>query len=407
MTGARDRDRFHAGKLALHFFQCGGREDVGQLAADGQYGTAGERPENGPHVEGLARLRLLKWLGDLHVVVEHDAPAAAHGQPSLGKPEPVGNGEVGISHSGLVPQRSGGMHPGGEAAPLPDIVADARETGGLDYRPNVVEHRRGDPARGMRLVLADIQQDVLDATAAELRAAGATLIAERVDVSVGSDVEGLAARARDAFGQVDLLFNNAGVGSGGLIWENTERDWQWVLGVNVWGVIHGLRAFVPSMLAQGTPGHVVNTASVSGLLSAPLMGVYNASKHAVVTMTETLYHDLALVKARIGCSVLCPAFVPTGIHQSERNRPAAMAGEEVTASQVTAREAIAKAVTSGRLTPQQVASMTFEAIRENRFYIITHPKILGSIGLRHQDIIERRNPSDPYTYKPDAAKKGI
>jgi NAD(P)-dependent dehydrogenase (short-subunit alcohol dehydrogenase family) len=197
------------------------------------------------------------------------------------------------------------------------------------------------------------------------------------------------------------------VGSGGLIWENTERDWQWVLGVNVWGVIHGLRAFVPSMLAQGTPGHVVNTASVSGLLSAPLMGVYNASKHAVVTMTETLYHDLALVKAPIGCSVLCPAFVPTGIHQSVRNRPAAMAGEETTASQATAREAVAKAVTSGRLTPQQVASMTFEAIRENRFYIITHPKILGSIGLRHQDIIERRNPSDPYTYKPDAAKKGI
>ena len=260
---------------------------------------------------------------------------------------------------------------------------------------------------GMRLVLADIQQDALDATAAELRAAGATLIAERVDVSIGSDVERLARRAQEAFGQTDLLFNNAGVGSGGLIWENSERDWQWVMGVNVWGVIHGIRAFVPSMLRQYTPGHVVNTASVAGLLSAPLMGVYNVSKHAVVTMTETLFHDLKLAKAQIGCSVLCPAYVPTGIHQSDRNRPAGLENEAPTASQVAARESVTKAVSSGRLTPQQVADMTFDAIRDDRFYIITHPRILGSIALRHQDIAEQRNPSDPYTYKPDVAKKGI
>ena len=258
---------------------------------------------------------------------------------------------------------------------------------------------------GMRLVLADIQQDALDATAAELRAAGATLIAERVDVSIGSDVESLARRAGSAFGNVDLLFNNAGVGAGGLIWETSERDWHWVLGVNVWGVIHGIRAFVPSMLAQGTPGHVVNTASVAGLLSAPLMGVYNASKHAVVTMTETLHHDLKLVKAQIGCSVLCPAFVPTGIHESERNRPRGPEDEAPTASQLAARESTRKAVTSGRLQPQDVARMTFDAIRDDRFYIVTHPKILGSIGLRHQDIVQLRNPSDPYSYKPEVANK--
>lgn len=261
---------------------------------------------------------------------------------------------------------------------------------------------------GMRLVLADIQQDALDATAAELRAAGATLMAERVDVSVGGDVECLARRARSAFGEVDLLFNNAGVGAGGLIWETSERDWQWVLGVNLWGVIHGIRAFVPSMIAKGSAGHVVNTASVAGLLSAPLMGVYNVSKHAVVTLTETLHHDLKLAKAAIGCSVLCPAFVPTGIHESERNRPA-KAGDtgddKPTASQLAARESIRKAVTSGRLTPQDVARMTFDAIRNDRFYIITHPKILGSIGLRHQDIAEMRNPSDPYSYKPEVANK--
>jgi len=258
---------------------------------------------------------------------------------------------------------------------------------------------------GMRLVLADIQQDALDATAAELRGAGATLIAERVDVSVGADVERLARSSRSAFGEVDLLFNNAGVGSGGLLWESSERDWQWVLGVNLWGVIHGIRAFVPAMLARGTPGHVVNTASVSGLLSTPLMGVYNVSKHAVVTMTETLYHDLKLVKAQLGCSVLCPAYVPTGIHLSERNRPGGAAQADLTASQSAARETLQKAVTSGRMTPQQVAQMTFDAIRNDHFYIITHPKILGSVALRHEDIAARRNPSDPYTYKPEAASK--
>ena len=258
---------------------------------------------------------------------------------------------------------------------------------------------------GMRLVLADIQQDALDAIAAELRAAGATLIAERVDVSVGSDVECLARRSRSAFGEVALLFNNAGVGAGGLIWETSESDWQWVLGVNLWGVIHGIRAFVPSMIAKGTSGHVVNTASVAGLLSAPLMGVYNVSKHAVVTLTETLHHDLKLARSAIGCSVLCPAFVPTGIHESERNRPAGAKDEKPTASQLAARESIRKAVTSGRLTPQDVARITFDAIRSDRFYIITHPKILGSIGLRHQDIAEMRNPSDPYSHKPEVAKK--
>lgn len=258
---------------------------------------------------------------------------------------------------------------------------------------------------GMRVALADIQQDALDATAAELRAAGANLIAERIDVSVGGDVQRLALRVRDAFGRADLLFNNAGVGSGGLIWENTEQDWQWVLGVNLWGVIHGIRAFVPGMLAQGTAGHVVNTASVAGLLSAPLMGVYNVSKHAVVTMTETLFHDFKLVKSQLGCSVLCPAYVPTGIHQSERNRPAGARDETPTASQLAARDAVTRAVSSGRLTPQQVADMTFDAIRHDRFYVITHPKILASIGLRHEDIAKQRNPSDPYTYKPEVGKK--
>ncbi len=261
---------------------------------------------------------------------------------------------------------------------------------------------------GMRLVLADIQQDALDATVAELRAAGADLIAERVDVSIGADVERLARRAGEAFRQVDLLFNNAGVGHGGLIWENSVRDWEWVLGVNVWGVIHGLRNFVPTMLKQGTPGHVVNTASVAGLLSAPMMGVYNVSKHAVVTATETLYHDLKIVEAKIGCSVLCPAFVATGIDASQRNRPPALDNDAApTASQRLAEQTLQKAVRSGRVSAAAVAETTFDAIREDRFYILTHPKILGSVGLRHEDIATLRNPSDPYTYKPGVAKRNL
>ncbi|NLD55503.1 MAG: SDR family oxidoreductase [Burkholderiaceae bacterium] len=253
---------------------------------------------------------------------------------------------------------------------------------------------------GMRLVLADIQADALEETAAEMRGAGADVVAERIDVSVGSDVERLARRAREAFGRTDLLFNNAGVGSGGLIWENTERDWQWVLGVNLWGVVHGIRAFVPDMLARPGAGHVVNTASVAGLLAPPLMGIYSASKHAVVAISETLYHDLRHVGAAIGCSVLCPAFVPTGIHRSERNRPATMAEEAETPSQLAARESVAKAVGAGRLGAAEVAKIAFEAIRNDTFYIVTHPKILGSIALRHEDIALRRNPSDPYTYRP-------
>ena len=173
---------------------------------------------------------------------------------------------------------------------------------------------------GMKLSLADIQPDALAATVDELRGQGAQVIGETVDVSRGADVERLAQRTLDTYGAVHLLFNNAGVASGGLVWENSVKDWEWVLGVNLWGVIHGVRTFVPAMLAQGDECHVVNTASVAGLLSPQLMGVYNVSKHGVVTLTETLYQDLRVTGARIGVSLLCPAFVPTGIAQSHRNR---------------------------------------------------------------------------------------
>jgi NAD(P)-dependent dehydrogenase (short-subunit alcohol dehydrogenase family) len=258
---------------------------------------------------------------------------------------------------------------------------------------------------GMKLVLADIQADALAATADELRARGVELIAERVDVSRAEDVERLALRTKEAFGKAHLLFNNAGVAAGGLVWENTTRDWEWVLGVNLWGVIHGVRCFVPMMLEQGDECHVVNTASVAGLLSTQLMGVYNVSKHGVVTLTETLYNDLRLKGANIGVTLLCPAYVPTNINQSQRNRPE---GEgELTESMKAAQAAMDKAVTSGRVSAEDVARMTFEAIRENRFYVVTHPKILSSVELRLQDVIEQRNPSDPFTFKKDVAVKKV
>jgi len=255
---------------------------------------------------------------------------------------------------------------------------------------------------GMQLVLADVEAAPLNALVAELGSAGCRVLGEVVDVSRSEDVARLAERAYAEFGEVSLLFNNAGVGSGGYLWENSEADWQWVLGVNLWGVVHCIRHFVPRMLTSGQPAHIVNTASVAGLLCAPVMGVYNVSKHAVVALTETLHHDLRMAGAQIGVSLLCPAFVPTGIALSHRNRPADLRGAAPTASQKMAHAAIVKAVDSGRVAAPEVARITFEAIAEDRFYVFTHPQILPSVQLRFDDILAQRTPSDPYLVKPSA-----
>ena len=261
-------------------------------------------------------------------------------------------------------------------------------------------------ARGMKLVLADVQDDALQAVVAELQGQGAAVRNLRVDVARGEQVAQLADLAFASFGAVHLLFNNAGVGAGGFIWENTESDWQWVLGVNLWGVIHGVRHFVPRMLAGGDAGHIVNTASVAGLLSPPNMGVYNVSKHAVVAYTETLYQDLKLAGSRLGVSVLCPAYVPTGIAASFKHRPSEFASDSPpTASQRMAQAAIQKAVDSGKLSAADVARITFDAIAAERFYVLTHPAILPTIELRCSDILQQRNPSDPYSTKPQVRPK--
>ena len=263
--------------------------------------------------------------------------------------------------------------------------------------------RRG-AALGMKLALADVQADALAATVSELQGQGAQVFGEVVDVSKAEDMERLAARTLEAFGGVHLVFNNAGVAVGGLAWESSVRDWEWVLGVNVWGVIHGVRVFTPIMLAQGGQGHIVNTASVAGLVNPQMMAVYNVSKHAVVSLSETLHHDLKLVGSAVGVSVLCPAFVPTGINASDRNRPADLANDAPpTASQAALKAQLDKAVTSGKITAPQVAAMTFDAISEDRFYVITHDRMMPSIELRLQDVVQRRNPTDPFSYKPDVA----
>src|SRR5260370_28018466 len=260
---------------------------------------------------------------------------------------------------------------------------------------------------GMKLMLADVRQDALDEAVGEAGAFGAQAVGLRVDVARAGDVQRLAERTMEELGAVHVLFNNAGVGGGGgFVWETSLKDWQWVLGVNLMGVVHGIRSFVPLMLKQDCECHVVNTASAAGLVSAPLMAVYNVSKHGVVTLSETMFHDLRAAGAKVGVSVLCPAFVPTNIRQSERNRPAELTEDALpTPSQIAARERAEKAVSSGRLSAAEVARMTFEAVREGRFYVITHPKMLASVVLRLQDVAAPRNTSDPYTFKPRVAAK--
>ncbi|MCK9363718.1 MAG: SDR family oxidoreductase [Syntrophales bacterium] len=259
---------------------------------------------------------------------------------------------------------------------------------------------------GMNLVLVDVQQDALDKAADEMRAAGAPVLARRIDVSSAEQMESLAQEVMQRFGAPHFVFNNAGVGSGGLVWENSVKDWEWVLGVNLWGVIHGVRLFTPLMLAAAKAdptyrGHIVNTASMAGLLTPPIMGVYNVSKHAVVSLSETLYQDLKLVSDQVSASVLCPYFVPTNITQSQRNRPAALTGEPLTHSQLIGQAMSEKAVSSGKVTAAQVAQMVFDAISADRFYIFSHPKAMENVRLRMDCIVEQRNPADPFAELPE------
>jgi NAD(P)-dependent dehydrogenase (short-subunit alcohol dehydrogenase family) len=265
-------------------------------------------------------------------------------------------------------------------------------------------------ASGMTLVMADVQEDALDLAVAEITALGAQVLPYRLDVAKAAEVEALGAATLERFGAPHVVFNNAGVGSGGLIWEHSLRDWEWLLGVNLMGVVHGVRVFTPMMLAAakqdaGYEGHIVNTASMAGLLNAPNMGVYNVSKHAVVALSETLYQDLRLVTDQVRASVLCPYFVPTGISHSERNRPEEMKSDKPTRSQLVARAMADKAVSSGKVTAAMVAQFVFDAITEDRFYIYSHPHALGNVQTRMEDIVAGKNPSDPFAKRPEVGEQ--
>jgi len=265
-------------------------------------------------------------------------------------------------------------------------------------------------ARGMNLVLVDVQQDALDAAAAEAQAAGAQVLARKVDVSNAAQMESLADAVKERFGAPHFVFNNAGVGAGGLVWENTVADWDWVLGVDLMGVVHGVRLFTPMMLEAAAKdpayrGHITNTASMAGLLTAPNMGIYNAAKAAVVSLTETLYQDLRLVTDQIGASLLAPYFVPTGITKSERNRPDHDVNRKPTKSQLIGQAMGDKAVSSGKVTAPEMAQKVFDAISANQFWVFSHPGALGNVQSRMESIVQIAQPADPFKARPEIGQK--
>ena len=250
---------------------------------------------------------------------------------------------------------------------------------------------------GMQVVLADVEEDALARTAEQLKAGGAQVTAVRTDVSRAGDVERLAQAAFDTYGAVHLLFNNAGVGGGSTVWDSSLADWQWVLGVNLWGVIHGIHYFMPRMLEQGDEGYVVNTASAAGLTTSWALGAYTVSKHAVVALSEALVMQLAAQGARIKASVLCPMWVNTRIADAERNRPAELRNAEderpLRPEEAAMVEVVRQLIQSG-MAPSQVADIVFDAIREERFYILTHPTVKLAVQARMEDILQQRMPTD-------------
>ncbi len=243
-------------------------------------------------------------------------------------------------------------------------------------------------AEGMKLVLADIEDSALQNAAAELTATGAEVLAVRTDVSKFEDIQDLANRAVDRFGKVHIVCNNAGVATGGFLAEATIRDWQWVVGVNLFGVINGVQAFLPILLKQGEECHIINTASIAGLIVGPGMGIYCATKHAVVALSEALYHEMKLMKTNIGVSVLCPAWVNTRIVDSDRNRPASAANAtSELAPMAQMMQGFMRQVVEAGLSPEIIANHVASAIREKRFYILTHPEMTPAVQMRMDAIV--------------------
>jgi NAD(P)-dependent dehydrogenase (short-subunit alcohol dehydrogenase family) len=247
---------------------------------------------------------------------------------------------------------------------------------------------------GMTVVMADVESNALELAAASVRKRGATVLAQQVDVTSEEAVEALAAKVFAEFGAVHLLCNNAGVLNRELpAWEHSIADWQWVLNVNLWGVIHGVRAFVPRMLASGEEGHIVNTASMAGLITGGIgTAVYDASKHAVLSFTESLYRDLAIRTSKVSASVLCPGAVTTNIMTAERNRPADLSP----ASGAAPESRVTTTFPESSFEPAEVAAQVFDAVRENRFYILAaQPVIFEWTKMGHDRMWEGKNPAVP------------
>ncbi|GHO50430.1 SDR family NAD(P)-dependent oxidoreductase [Ktedonospora formicarum] len=248
---------------------------------------------------------------------------------------------------------------------------------------------------GMKVVLADVEESALKRVAEELKMSGAQVLAVQTDVSKASDVQRLAELTFQTYGEVHLLFNNAGVSAGSTVWESSLADWQWVVGVNLWGVIHGVHAFLPPMLAQNSEGHIINTASMAGLVSSP-GGIYPVTKHAIVALSETLFHELTLTEAKIKVSVLCPGFVNTRILDAARNRPLNLQNASVQREASPQEEAMLQfmrqAIQSG-MPPFHIADIVFKAIRDEKFYILTHPEWKESVRSRMDDLLQERNPT--------------
>ncbi len=249
---------------------------------------------------------------------------------------------------------------------------------------------------GMKVILADIEKGVLAETEKALQAQGGIVIAVQTDVSKAEDIEKLAQKTLNAFGAVHLLFNNAGVvpNGGSTVWKSQYADWEWVLGVNLYGVIHGLQTFVPIMLEQDTECHIVNTASMAGLVSYECLVTYHVSKHAIVALSENLYHSLAQQKAKVKASVLCPGWVKTNFLNAERNCPPALSVQRnMTPVSIRNIQEAQNSMAENGLSPHKIADMVFAAIREEKFYIITHPELKDMVRQRMEDILEERNPT--------------
>ena len=243
---------------------------------------------------------------------------------------------------------------------------------------------------GMKIVLADIEINALNNAEAKLKEIGVETLAVLTDVSKGKEIKALADITYNTFGEANLLFNNAGVGITGSLWEHTEADWEWVLSVNLLGVINGIRVFVPRMLEQDGYGHIINTASVAGILSYPFMGVYSASKHGVVTISEILHHELRLLGSELRVSVLCPGLVKTNIMEAERNRPESLVNTiEDTANKEAIRfeNELRSGVESG-MSVEALTDIVFNAIRNEKFYILTHPQIKEIFQRRFHEILK-------------------